>query len=404
MNKKFWLISALTAAAVFLAAPFIHYLITGEFPAGFPLQARSGGNEQAYSRRDADERRKRVEELFNSRDMGRSPEKLKEAESLAREAEERTREKKFGQAVELMDKAVAVLESLPEAKKLAPLKAFYLNTPRKIADDGADPSWSPDGKRIAFHSPAGQRGADVFVVNADGSGKRMLVKDAMDPAWGRGINSDKIAFLASPEQGEPGIWMINEAGSRKDLVVKTAAQSFAWSPDGRKLLFTSRKNIHICDSNGENIRSLTDLPADSGIEFAYPAFSGDGKKVIFGERGLPYRNDSVGDVRLWVMNADGSGRKVLFQAEGTDFNVYQEGSAGNKIVFDYHAAGEYSFLCRIDPDGKNRTVLANDPDYGLGDVAVSPDGKRVVFNKYRVKAGGNEAGDEPHGLWIMELN
>ena len=41
-----------------------------------------------------------------------------------------------------------------------------------------DPSWSPNGQLIAY---AGE--TDVFVMDADGTGKRLLIRDAEDPDW-----------------------------------------------------------------------------------------------------------------------------------------------------------------------------------------------------------------------------
>jgi TolB protein len=46
----------------------------------------------------------------------------------------------------------------------------------------AHPTWSPDGKRIAFTRSEALRGRHVYVMAADGSGQRQLA-DGFDPAW-----------------------------------------------------------------------------------------------------------------------------------------------------------------------------------------------------------------------------
>jgi TolB protein len=56
---------------------------------------------------------------------------------------------------------------------------------RMLAQDGAQPSWSPDGQRLAF-----QRQSDIYVMNADGSRQRNLTRAAGNresrPVWSPG--------------------------------------------------------------------------------------------------------------------------------------------------------------------------------------------------------------------------
>jgi TolB protein len=64
---------------------------------------------------------------------------------------------------------------------------------RKLAQDAAQPVWSPDGQKIAFQYPRGPRGpggltkqSDIYVMNADGSGKHNLTRTPRvesQPVW-----------------------------------------------------------------------------------------------------------------------------------------------------------------------------------------------------------------------------
>jgi Tol biopolymer transport system component len=53
---------------------------------------------------------------------------------------------------------------------------------RMLARDGAQPSWSPDGAKLAF-----ERQSDIYVMTADGSGQRNLTRGSgrreSSPVW-----------------------------------------------------------------------------------------------------------------------------------------------------------------------------------------------------------------------------
>src|SRR5262249_6042825 len=66
------------------------------------------------------------------------------------------------------------------------------------------PTWSPDGRRIAFASS--RAGDGVYVMNGDGSSHRRLVEDAAFPVWSP--DGRKIAFL-SDRGGNYDTYVIN---------------------------------------------------------------------------------------------------------------------------------------------------------------------------------------------------
>lgn len=88
---------------------------------------------------------------------------------------------------------------------------------RLTSDSAAefDPSWSPDGTRIAFrYQPGGDETAEIYVMNADGSGRQNLTRDAaMDysPAWSP--DGTRIAFASTRGGQLPTVWVMNQDGS-----------------------------------------------------------------------------------------------------------------------------------------------------------------------------------------------
>ena len=67
----------------------------------------------------------------------------------------------------------------------------------KLIDLGAGgyPSWSPDGQQVAFH-----RQGSIMVVDTDGSNEHVLLDNATHPRWSP--DGKRIAFLANYRQLE----------------------------------------------------------------------------------------------------------------------------------------------------------------------------------------------------------
>ena len=74
-----------------------------------------------------------------------------------------------------------------------------------------DPSWNPDGARVVYSSDhGGMDEADIFVINADGTGDLIRVTDhpAYDGAPSFSPDGEYIAF-ESGRSGVLDLWMIN---------------------------------------------------------------------------------------------------------------------------------------------------------------------------------------------------
>lgn len=155
-----------------------------------------------------------------------------------------------------------------------------------------DPTWSPDGRAIAFTSFRSSGQGDIWVMDGNGSNRKELtfsVAVDADPAWSP--DGQRIAF-ESNRIFDPEIWVMLRDGRNQTRL--TTAVGFdgdpAWSPDGARIAFTSTRDgnreIYVMDADGSSPRRLTataDVVASPHFESVdqNPAWSPDGTRIYF---------------------------------------------------------------------------------------------------------------------------
>jgi TolB protein len=194
-----------------------------------------------------------------------------------------------------------------------------------IGDD--NPSYSPDGKRIAFERAFGPIVKDIasvaaiFTMDADGSHLTQLTQKSTP---------------TSSEDHNP-----------------------QWSPDDKRIAFARFNHtaaprnegaIEVMNADGSNIRRLTPFRLDA----ADPYWSRDGKRLLFSTYGAaPVRFKSA---NLVTMRADGTHRVALTRYAGGTLQAFADGWSpdGRQIVFhrmaysgsDTEVGGFYIFNIR----------------------------------------------------------
>jgi TolB protein len=144
-----------------------------------------------------------------------------------------------------------------------------------------EPHWSPGGKEIAFVSGRDGHG-HVYVMNADGTGTRRTTDTTMDdshPTWspdGKWLAfSREGALFRQPVVGGPATRLLKNAlGNAGDP---------AYSPDGKYVAYDYRRpgfsirEVYVMNADGTDARRVTNLRWVSG----YPAWSPDSKQLAF---------------------------------------------------------------------------------------------------------------------------
>jgi Tol biopolymer transport system component len=164
----------------------------------------------------------------------------------------------------------------------------------KLTDNEFDdlhPTWSPDGRQIAFYSQRGNY-SDIYVVDCDGTDENQLTEtlsNDKDPAWSP---DGKLIAFVSNRDNDNEIYVMKPDGSDQGALTENDSNEWspAWSPDGSQIAFVTDRNgqqdLYLMGSDGGNVRRLTD---DSYPWNDDPAWSPDGKLIAFRSN----RNDQV---------------------------------------------------------------------------------------------------------------
>jgi len=181
----------------------------------------------------------------------------------------------------------------------------------------------------------------------------------------------------------------------------------SWSHDDNMILFTcnlkrksgsgSLQNEQICtiSADGSDLKQLSDFPGNPPYDDSLPSnpsnpiWSPDGEKIIY-RIGEPPENFDI-DINmwvhtLWIMNADGSGKKRIIGASLDSLNkVKPTWSPDGKyiaIIYPYSSAtpADGDRIAIIDPNGSNLKLLTEPNGYfGFNIVGWTPDSKKIIF-------------------------
>jgi TolB protein len=261
-----------------------------------------------------------------------------------------------------------------ESDIAGPLEVFVMHSDgskkRRLTHSGhnGQPRWSPDGRKIVYvHGGCSNTGCNpatpsaLWTMNADGSAKHRLTTGSSvdnDPRWSP--DGKSIAFSRGTSCTNDGchinIWLIRPDGTDARALTRDGRSAEpTWSPDETKIAFDrwdvsgSRTDLYVMKADGTSEHNVTSRVSVSSLDVASPAWSPDGRTIMFTPFGLfgsalafispngtnlrsldPFGSDSVGEP-AWSPD----GKFIVVQTQQTLWvGAFPPTPPAKRIAFD----------------------------------------------------------------------
>jgi len=166
-----------------------------------------------------------------------------------------------------------------------PVKGDTKNLTNTPDADELGPAFSPNGRRVAYLCKATGHDFEVFTCDSDGTNRKQLTKPGAEPSacffpsWSP--DGKRLAYTRLRPGGDKCELHVMTVDGATDDVIREGAVGAAWGPDGR-IAFVRRdaakkQSLCLCDADGENVTVL--IPEIGKVELPAPAWSPDGRVV-----------------------------------------------------------------------------------------------------------------------------
>jgi Tol biopolymer transport system component/DNA-binding winged helix-turn-helix (wHTH) protein len=268
----------------------------------------------------------------------------------------------------------------------------------RVTDFGFEPSWSPDGRRLAVATAYvrapdmrdGNLHSQIFTVDLGSGGRRAVTsmnEDAVQPRWSP--HGHRIAYWGLRPSGVRDIWTVSvNDGGVAAVPAPVTADAYldwnpAWSPDGTYLYFSSDRSgvmnlwrVRVEERSGKVLSTPEPVTMPSSYS-GHINMSANGKSLVYLSESTqmnlykvsfdPARLETVGSPTPITIGS----RQVM------EPNLSRD---GRWLVF--RTRGEQEDIWVMGTDGKSMRQLTNDKDYDRS-PRWSPDGQQIAFYSNR---------------------
>ncbi len=263
------------------------------------------------------------------------------------------------------------------------------------------PTWSPDGKTIAFSSTR-YGNSDVYVMPANGGkATRLTFHSSGDGVTGFTHDGKQVLFASSrldeatnqqfPSGVLPELYQVPVGGGRVTQVLTTPALDACFSKDGQTLVFHDRKGYEDSFRKHHTSSVTRDIWAYNMGTHEYTQltqFEGEDRNPVFSpdQKSIYYLSEEKGDFNVFKMalGGDGSSKQISFLKHHPV--RYLSVSANGLLCFSYNGelytmregASPQKVAVEIVADARYNDTQIKPVDKA-SEMALSPNGKEIAF-------------------------